>query len=83
MDRRTFLDSSTLLAGGARVSRVPGADLVADAAPKAAAAAQPNQTVKAAFQGGAHGVLLSRKYPEMRLDNIRGAGRAIRELKPG
>jgi hypothetical protein len=39
--------------------------------------------VKAAFDGGAHGVLLSRKYSEMRLDNIRGAGRAIRELKLG
>ena len=37
--------------------------------------------VKAAFAGGAHGVLLSRKYSEMRLDNIRGAGKAIRELK--
>jgi hypothetical protein len=40
------------------------------------------RAVEAAFQGGAHGVLLSRKYSEMRLDNIRGAGRAIRELKP-
>jgi hypothetical protein len=39
------------------------------------------QAVKAAFQAGAHGVLLSRKYSEMKLDNIRGAGRAIRELK--
>ena len=37
--------------------------------------------VKAAFDGGAHGVLLSRKYSEMRLDNLRGAGRAIRELR--
>ena len=37
--------------------------------------------VKAAFGGGAHGVILSRKYSEMRLDNIRGAGRALRELK--
>jgi hypothetical protein len=37
--------------------------------------------VKAAFEGGAHGVLLSRKYSEMRLDNIRAAGRAVRELK--
>src|SRR5262245_8080860 len=35
--------------------------------------------VKAAFAGGAPGVLLSRKYSEMRLDNLRGAGRAIRE----
>jgi len=41
------------------------------------------QAVKAAFQGGAHGVLLSRKYSEMRLANLRGAGRAIRELRPG
>jgi len=39
------------------------------------------EAVKAAFAGGAHGVLLSRKYSEMRLDNIRGAGRAVRELK--
>jgi hypothetical protein len=37
------------------------------------------QSVKAALAGGAHGVLLSRKYSEMRLDNLRGAGRAIRE----
>jgi hypothetical protein len=37
--------------------------------------------VKAAFDGGAHGVLLSRKYSEMRLDNIRAAGRALRDLK--
>jgi hypothetical protein len=36
--------------------------------------------VKAAFEGGAPGVLLSRKYSEMRLNNLRGAGRAIREL---
>jgi hypothetical protein len=37
--------------------------------------------VQAAFAGGAHGILLSRKYSEMRLDNIRAAGRAVRELK--
>jgi hypothetical protein len=36
--------------------------------------------VKAAFEGGAHGVLLSRKYSEMRLDNLRAAGRAVREV---
>ena len=33
-------------------------------------------SVKAAFEGGAHRVLLSRKYSEMRLDNIGGAGRS-------
>jgi hypothetical protein len=40
------------------------------------------RAVKAAFEGGAHGVILSRKYSEMRLDNLRAAGRAIREVKP-
>jgi hypothetical protein len=39
------------------------------------------EAVKAALQGGAHGVLLSRKYSEMKLANLRAAGRAIRELK--
>ena len=37
------------------------------------------QAVKATFDGGAHGIILSRKYSEMRLDNLRAAGRAIRE----
>ncbi len=36
--------------------------------------------VLAAFKGGAHGVLLSRKYSEMRLANLSGAGEAIHEL---
>ncbi len=36
--------------------------------------------VLAAFRGGADGVLLSRKYSEMRLENLSGAGVAIREL---
>ncbi|HEV2121964.1 MAG TPA: hypothetical protein VGW38_04200, partial [Chloroflexota bacterium] len=36
--------------------------------------------VKAAFAGGAKGVVLSRKYSEMRLDNLAGAGQAVREL---
>ena len=36
--------------------------------------------VKGAFAGGARGVVLSRKYSEMRLANLAGAGQAIREL---
>ncbi len=36
--------------------------------------------VKGAFAGGAKGVVLSRKYSEMRLDNLAGAGQAVREL---
>src|SRR5439155_4711426 len=37
------------------------------------------QAVLAAFRGGADGVLLSRKYSEMRLANLRGAGEAIKQ----
>ncbi len=37
--------------------------------------------VMAAFRAGAHGVILSRKYSEMKLANLSGAGEAIRELK--
>jgi len=36
--------------------------------------------VLAALRGGAHGVLLSRKYSEMRLSNLSGAGEALRTL---
>jgi hypothetical protein len=36
--------------------------------------------VKGTFEGGAHGIILSRKYSEMKLDNLRAAGRAIREV---
>jgi hypothetical protein len=38
------------------------------------------EAVLAAFAGGASGVILSRKYSEMRLDNLSGAGDALREL---
>ena len=36
--------------------------------------------VQAAFRAGAQGVILSRKYSEMRLENLQGAGDAVREL---
>ncbi len=36
--------------------------------------------VLAAFRGGADGVLLSRKYSEMKLANLRGAGDGVRQL---
>jgi hypothetical protein len=36
--------------------------------------------VLAAFHGGADGVILSRKYSEMKLDNLAGAGDAVRQL---
>ena len=37
--------------------------------------------VLAAFKGGADGVILSRKYSEMKLANLKGAGDAIKELR--
>ncbi len=36
--------------------------------------------VVAAFRGGAHGVILSRKYSEMKLANLSGAGEALKKL---
>jgi hypothetical protein len=36
--------------------------------------------VLAAFRAGAQGVVLSRKYAEMKLTNLQGAGEALREL---
>jgi hypothetical protein len=39
------------------------------------------EAVLAALRAGAPGVILSRKYSEMRLADLSGAGDAIRELK--
>ncbi len=36
--------------------------------------------IRGAFEGGAKGVILSRKYSEMRLKNLEAAGRTLREL---
>jgi hypothetical protein len=38
------------------------------------------QAVKAAFKGGAQGIILSRNYTEMKSANLSGAGAALREL---
>jgi len=39
------------------------------------------EAVTAAVSAGAHGVLLSRKYSEMKLGNLAAAGRAVRDLR--
>jgi hypothetical protein len=39
--------------------------------------------VLAAFRAGAEGVILSRKYSEMKLENLRGAGEAIGQAPTG
>jgi len=38
------------------------------------------RAVKAAFKGGAQGVILSRNYVEMKPENLSGAGAALREM---
>jgi len=38
------------------------------------------RAVKAAFAGGAKGIILSRNYTEMKAENLSGAGAALREL---
>ena len=48
--------------------------------------ASPDDTYAAtlaALKAGAHGVILSRKYSEMRLANLAAAGRAVREATTG
>ena len=70
MERREFLRSAV---AGLAVS-----------ASEASAAQQPpggtRDAVLAAFRVGAPGVVLSRKYSEMKLANLAAAGEAIRQL---
>jgi hypothetical protein len=54
---------------------IPTSDANSKSTPQGTKAA-----VTAAFKAGAHGVLLSRKYSEIRLANLTGAGAAIKEL---
>ncbi|HKW01549.1 MAG TPA: hypothetical protein VJN96_17110 [Vicinamibacterales bacterium] len=41
------------------------------------------QTVVKAYEAGASGIVASREYEEMTVPNLRGVGRAVRELKRG
>lgn len=67
---------------GSRTQLWPGIDI--DIPTAASSSKSTPQTTKdavlAAFKAGSDGVLLSRKYSEIRLPNLRGAGDAIREL---
>ena len=38
------------------------------------------QATRKAFEAGAHGIVVSREYEEMRVDNLKAVGRAVREL---
>jgi len=55
-------------------------DIPTDAGHSKRTPATVKEAVEAAFRAGAPGVILSRKYSEMRLANLSGAGDAIREL---
>jgi hypothetical protein len=60
----------------------PGIDVDVPTAPEHSkcTADGVREAVLAAFRAGADGIILSRKYSEMRRTNLEGAGRAIREL---
>ncbi|HEV8635184.1 MAG TPA: hypothetical protein VG370_13210 [Chloroflexota bacterium] len=58
----------------------PGIDVDIPTGPAACSREGVKAAVLAAFAGGADGVVLSRKYSEMWLDHLAGAGDALREL---
>lgn len=68
---------------GAKTLNWPGIDI--DVPTKLEHSKCTRQGVKAAvlaaFRAGGHGVVLSRKYSEMKLANLSGAGDAVKELK--
>ncbi|HZT32344.1 MAG TPA: hypothetical protein VFA33_20820 [Bryobacteraceae bacterium] len=72
-------------AAGAKTRIWPGIDIdIPTAANHSKCTPQGvRDAVLAAFRGGAHGVILSRKYSEMKLANLSGAGEAIRQLQKG
>jgi hypothetical protein len=67
---------------GAKTLLWPGIDIDIPTAPGHSKSTPEGtkQAVLAAFHSGADGVILSRKYSEMRLANLSGAGAAVKEL---
>ncbi len=68
--------------GGAATQIWPGIDIdIPTASNHSKSTPQgTREAVLAAFRAGAHGIILSRKYSEMKLANLGAAGEAIREL---
>jgi hypothetical protein len=66
---------------GGEIPVYPGIDIdvPTEAAQKQTTPEDVRQAVKAAFAAGAQGVVLSRKYSEMKLANLAGAGAGLRE----
>ncbi|MEW6160676.1 MAG: twin-arginine translocation signal domain-containing protein [Verrucomicrobiota bacterium] len=79
-----FRETQRALAGVGGACRIlPGIDIGIPTG-KESRKASPEDThaaTMAALKAGAHGVILSRKYSEMRLENLAAAGRAAREFK--
>jgi hypothetical protein len=67
---------------GTRTQLWPGIDIDIPTAPASSksTAESTREAVLAAFRGGADGVILSRKYSEIRSENLKGAGAAVRQL---
>ena len=67
---------------GAKTKLWPGIDIDIPTAKTSAksTSAGTKAAVLAAFRGGADGVILSRKYSEMKLANLRAAGDALKEM---
>jgi hypothetical protein len=63
-----------------RCAIYPGIDIDIPIEPAQCSREGVRDAVRAAFAGGAQGVILSRKYSEMQLEHLAGAGDAIREL---
>ena len=68
---------------GSRTQIWPGIDIDIPTAPAHSKCTPQSvkDAVMAAFRAGAPGVILSRKYSEMRLANLGGAGNAVRDLR--
>lgn len=79
-----FRETQRALAGVQGKCRIlPGLDIGIPTG-KDSRKASPEDTyaaTAAALKAGAHGVIFSRKYSEMRLANLEAAGRAVREFK--
>jgi hypothetical protein len=80
-----YRETKRALAGvaGTKTLIWPGIDIDIPTEPKNSKCSPQSvkEAVLEAFRAGAPGVILSRKYSEMRLADLSGAGDAIRELK--
>ena len=67
---------------GSRTLLLPGIDIDIPTAPQSSKCTPEGTAaaVEAAFKGGADGVILSRKYSEMKLTNLKGARQALRKI---